>query len=744
MRQPVLSLLIAVALAAPAVAEVHVRVVLDTSRSMQANDPGRLATLSTLLLYDLAQTNSTLGDSFEVIPFDPAQKWASTSDPPPTGTGTRIRADFSDRSAFAGSLAALRYAAAWTYYYPGLLEAIGDLEATPGGGSDVRVLVLVTDGLPEKDTRDEEARRIREDLLPRLQASGIRLYVLGFGPQSFPNRGFFDALVQGPGGATLGEVFVDPDGSRLIESMIQIFTRSFGYTQEPPQTLPVGSVDLAGGQTPARVAAVLFWKKPQPPQLLLTTPKGGVVNAPGGVLKGQETGASYEMQWVLSPRPGAYPVEPKAVGATLAVLRPSPLQLEVRSPRPGGQVRQVMASQEVDLEVLVKPAAGAKGDPGEVDLSYQTHGDWTGSKFTWDGEALAPPAADRGRAVPEGRIYSIYPRFPEPRPGERFYVSHLEVTARRGARIAASLLGSQAHRLEVYPRVAIEPRPMRGDAVPEGAASVRALGRWERGCTRFRLALVVGRLPEPASLRAALPASTAVAGGLAGASWTLDGHPLEVDGRPGPSSSPWTVGRPLKEKELLGEHEVCIQVGKPTSGDPSKPYELPVELTLLTNPYDGFDVIEPFRLKVLIAPPTLLERWGARGAVLGTLLGLVLTLWFLRGRPDLPDDLCMAIGHAGSGAGLPRAELGEPSLTSRLLGLVGDRTVVSGAGGTRLGAVRPVREGLYRFRPARGVRVETLDSRPVAESGGVAELSVHRVYRLKSNEGEFLFQMEYR
>ncbi|HEX4963437.1 MAG TPA: vWA domain-containing protein [Thermoanaerobaculia bacterium] len=743
MRRAVLGALLMVSLTARAAAETHVRVVLDTSMSMRTNDPARLATLSTLLLYDLAQTNSTLGDSFEVIPFHSTQKWASPSDPPPTGTGARIRADYRNRTALARSLGDLHYDAKWTYWYPGLREAVGELEATKGGTSDVRVLVLVTDGLPEDKTRDEEEKRIREELIPRLRAAGIRLYVLAFGPEASPHRAFFDGLV--PSGAGLGEVFVDADGSRLVETMIRIFSHSFGYTQAGPWTLPAGSIDLAGGQTYPRVAVVLFWKQPQPPALALRGPRGAV-NAPGGVLEGKEKGASYQMEWVLSPRAGAHPIASTAPGATVAVLRPAELVLEIRSARPGGQVRQVMAGQEVKLQALVKPAAGGTGDPGEVDLSYRVHGPRAAKDYAWSEDPKAPPAYDHGTPVPEGRFYSIFPQWREPAEGQPFYVGNLEVTARRGDRIVTALAGAQAHSVEVYPRLALAPVPALGDARLDGAAAVRALSRWERGCARFQLDLRAGRLPEsPQGLRAVLPASTALTGGLAGASFTLDGLPLEIDGsKPGPYSSPWNRGRSLQRAELLGAHEVCIQVGKPTAGDPGKPFELPVAFTLLASPYDTFDVVESFQLKVLIAPPTWIERWGARASLLLAILGLLTAFWFLRGRPGLPQDLQVAVGRTGSQAGLAPQELAEPSLASRLLGMVGERPVISETGGVRLGALKPVRDGLYRFRPARGVRVETLEGKPPEDAGGWALLSAHRLYRLRAGESDYLFEVEYR
>lgn len=733
MRRLVLGALLVCAGAAPALADTHVRVVLDTSESMRRYDPARLATLSTLLLYDLALVNSTLGDSFEVIPFHPSVRWSHPSDPAPTATGPRLRADFRSRATLARSLTRLPYDADWTYCYPGLREAVIDLEATSGGATDVRVVVLVTDGLPEEPTRDAEEALIRNELAPRLKAASIRLYVLAFGPQAYPNRAFFDRMVGG-----LGQVFVDQDGSRLLESMIAIFSSGFGYDPSAPQRLPVGALDLAAGKTHERVAVVLFRPRPEPPVLRLRTPRGGAVNSEG-VREGRERRASYQMAWVLSPAPGLHPIAATAAaGATVAVLRPIRVTLEIRSPRSGGRVDQVMAGREVPLEVLVRPAGGGRGDPGAVNLTYQTLGPRVGRQFAWEGDVQAPPAG-RERKAAAMRIYPIYPKFPQPDEGDPFYVGHLEVASQRGGTI-------DAHRVEVYPLVAIAPVPALADAVPEGSSTVRGLGRWERGCARFRLELAQGRLPDPEySLRAVLPASTPRTGGLAGASWTLDGLPLEVE-LPGPSRvpSPWTRGRSLPKADLFGEHEVCVQAGTPTAGDPGKPYRLPVTFTLLKSPYDAFAVIEPFRLKVLIDKPSPIELWGSRLALLASLLALLAAVWLLRSRPDLPGDLLAAVGRADSRASLAPAPLRERALGARLLGLVGERPVVCDAGGVRLGALKPVRDELYRFRPARGVRVETAEGKAPEMLGDWAALAVHRTYRLRQGEQVFLLRVEYR
>jgi len=738
MRQPVLRALMILALASPAAAGTHVRVVLDTSKSMQTYDRNRLATLSTLLLYDLSLVNSTRDDSFEVLPFHPTQRWHRPSDPAPTGTGPRVRVNSKNRAALASSLASLPYDADWTYFYPGLRESVQDLEATSGGTSDARVIVLVTDGMPEEPTRAEEERLIREELAPRMEAASIRLYVLAFGPQAYPNRPFFESLVQG---GRLGHTFFDQDGRGLLGSMIQIFSHGFGYLQETPKTLPVGSLDLAAGKAPDRVAVVLFRKDSKPPVLALRTPQGNAVNTADGVREGKEKRAGYQMAWVLSPKPGLHPIDDTAPGATVAVLRPMDIDLDVRSPRTGRRVDQVMAGM-VPLEILVRPAAGGKGDPGEVDLTYQSHGPRAGGDFAWDGEIKAPPAGG-SRPMPEGRMYPVLPKFPEPSDGQEFYIGHLEVMAKRGTRVLASLSGSRAHRVEVYPRISLSPTPALGDAVPEGAAAMRGLVRWERGCSRFKLELAAGGLPLPRySLRAVLDASTPGGGGLEGASWTLDGLPLEVDGRPGEPPSLWAKGRELSTADLLGKHEVCIQAGKPKPGSSGRPFELFLKMTLLRSPYDDFDVIEPFVLKVLIAEPGFLERWGARSALALAALTLLAAFWYLRGHPDLPQDLRLSAGRAGSRTALAPRPLAEASLLSRLLGWVGERPVLSEAG-DRLGFLRPFREGLYRFRPVRGARIETAECQPVDAQGDWAELSVHRVYRIRQGEKEFLLQVEY-
>ncbi|MEO1082832.1 MAG: hypothetical protein AAFY88_01180, partial [Acidobacteriota bacterium] len=441
--------LLAFAWAAPSAAGEHVRVVLDVSKSMRATDPGGLARLSTVLLYDLARPQTTLDDSFEVLPFHPTGHWSDPADPPPTSVGRRVLPT-DGRAAFARAVSGLGYEADWTYFYPGLAAAIHDLERTPRR-SDVRVVVVITDGLPEAPTREEEARRLREELLPRLEGAGIMLYVLAFGPEASAHRQFFDDLVRAPGGGQLGAVFVDPTGDGLLGSMLELFGYAFGYTQDPPQPVsPELTIDLDGGTTPAQAVAVLYSRRSTPPSFDLREPASAPrpPPAPDGVEVASDLGASYALQWVLSPFAGDHTLRTDAAVGSVAVLRPTRLRLAVAAP-PGRQAVRTMAGTSLPLDVLVSPE-GPPGDPGEVELSFRPHGPRDGTDpatgeavYAWEGSPGAPPA-DPSRQVVGGRLYGIEAVFErEPAPGEPFYAGYLEIEARRGGARVGEMAGDR-------------------------------------------------------------------------------------------------------------------------------------------------------------------------------------------------------------------------------------------------------------------------------------------------------------
>jgi hypothetical protein len=751
--------------ALPALAGQHVRVVLDTSGSMRTNDSPRLAILATLLLYDLADLERDLGDSFEVLPFDPALVWSDPASPPPPTVGPRVRARFGGRDAIVAEISGLAYNARNTYFFPGLKAALTDLEAVSGGPGSVRSLVLVTDGVPEARTRDAELDLLRRDLLPRLEASGIRLFVLAFGPEALSHRDFFETLVRGSRGQRLGRVLVDRDGTALLDSMCEIFAESFGYTRSTPQLLAGGAqLDLEGGGRAQRAAVVVSALTAGPtPSLALAPPAGGSVNAPGGTVRAATAGASYALAWVLSPDPGRYGVTSDRVPARVAVMRPSRIVLEVHPRPPLTQARQVMARVPVPLQVLARPQGGAGGDPGPIDLSFRTHGpplphpEPGASPYAWSSEKSAPPAGS-AKVLAEGRAFSIEAEFPrDPAAGEVSYRGYLEVEAQRGGALVASLSGPAAFAVDVFPYLALSASPLAGDALPvgQGKRQPRALRRGERACSRFTLELSEGRLPHPAQPRSSVRAeidrsALAFDKELSGALLTLDGHPLAIEGGPAPTASPWQGGLELEHAALLGEHEICVQVGRPKAGDPARALELPLRLALLESPYDSAPVIEPFVLRVWIDRPTVAERFGAALGLALAALGALLTVAALRWRRGLPGDLVYricreeAVGKAAPTASAP-IPLERSQGLGRLLTLAPALPVALPGEGQTLAWIVPATQDLFHLRPAFQVRVSRPDGQPLpATRGGRYALEIHRPFRLQRAGESYRLRLEYR
>ncbi|MDQ3281415.1 MAG: VWA domain-containing protein [Acidobacteriota bacterium] len=746
-----LAAIVLLLLAASARADVHshVRVVLDLSQSMRRNDPGRLAILSTMLLHDLARPNSTRGDSFRVIPFDLDWRWQDPNAAPPASTQPRIEAAFGRRKEFVGALQNLPYEARMTYFYPGLAAALAELEQTEAATQDVRAIVLVTDGVPEAATRDAELRRIREELGPRLERESIRLYVLAFGAEADRNREFFDRMVHAPSNASLGEFFVDAQGTRLLTFMTEIFSRSFGYSPDPPRTLPgVTSVDLEASIRAERAAIAVFSGTPQPPALRLTAPAQGTLNAPEAVQSAATPGGSYSLLWVLSPSPGMYGLDSDETQGQVAVLRPARVSLEIAPAPPLKQVERALAETPFPLRVVVRPLGGVQGDPGPVDLSFRTAGERAMRDgkpgHVWSDDLRAPQSAD-GTPGPNGRTYDIVANFAaNPRnPGE-MYVGYVEMWAKRREAAIGWLEGVSAHRVEVYPRLAIAPVPLTSYASPV------ALERRQQACTSFSFALTAGQLPHPDKpsypVRGFVVADRAVLDReLYEASFTLDGHSIDADGRPSPQPGVWSKGRALAPAELLGTHTFCVKIGKPKAADPRRPVDVKVAVTLGEAPYDEFDVIQPFTLRVPVAPPTFLQRWRALLIGGASMLSLFALLWYSRDRPSLPPDLGYAVARESSAAALVPCTFDERPALARLLGWVSDSAVVPPGEDRALARVRPAGEELFRLKPARGVQVETWNGgEPVALDRGLATIGVQRTYRLRAPGGTYLFRMEYR
>jgi len=716
-----------------AVAADHVRVILDTSGSMLSNDAPRLAALSTLLLRDLADPNLTTGDTFQVIAFEPSGE-AWTGGRPPSAVGPRIVPTPGNRDAFVNAVKALPYNASHTYYYPVLNAAISDLTRA-GSTADRRVIVLVTDGVPE----DPDPGLIQRELVPQLSRQNIQLYVLALGPRAASqSRTIQDTL----GGTAVGDLFVDVDGSRLTEHMIEIFSRSFGYTADNSHRVngPV-NLDLEGGQTPQRVAVVVYWKNRRAPQLRLRPPVGGLVNNPEGVLTAEELGVSYAVTWALSPGRGPYELAGDSTNATAVVLRPAGFLVEVQTTE-SGQIHSTMAQTQFPLKLLVTPPGGIRDFRGTVELAYRLNGPQKPGGYAWSGNWEAPTGL--GTITGRGLTFQIFPIFPANRSAPQDnYEGYLTVEIRRRQAVVGSLSGDHAHRVLVYPYMRLQPSPEAQIASVNGQA--RALQRREKGCAQFTFSLQ-GELPHPGtpdySLRAVLDPRMASDPRLGHAQFRLDGEVLEYDAPSSLHRGQWYSGRHLSRERMLGTHEVCLQVGKPKDVEAGRPVELAILFNLIETPYDKMATITPFTLKALIAQPAFMEKYAAWLALGLGLLTTLLLLWYGRYRPELPSDLVFMASREGSSNS--RTEMGKVSPVRRLLGMTVERPVFTDNGSFILGYVSPVDDDLYLFRSGAGINVHTLDGGTVEYRNGRAKLSVNRDYRANSDRDKFRIRAEYR
>jgi hypothetical protein len=255
-----------------------------------------------------------------------------------------------------------------TYFYPGLSEALDDLENAPGGPDARRVIVIITDGEPQRETAQAEIDYIERDLLPRLhhpKNGRIQLYVLAFGPEATRNIEFFLHLVRSPAG-TIGEVMTDPTGTSLLDKMRDIFASSFGYVTEAvsdPDKVPLG-------EPPAQRAAVVgLWMGGQAkaPDFDLTPLNMPSYNQPSGVLVGfqPQFGAAYSVRWVLSPHLRG---DGRITGYTgypaFAILRPTEIRLSVEPAQPGFPPGVALAGQPLSLLVRARSISGSGAPSG--------------------------------------------------------------------------------------------------------------------------------------------------------------------------------------------------------------------------------------------------------------------------------------------------------------------------------------------------------------------------------------------
>lgn len=701
----------------------HVRVILDTSCSMSTSvggrppaDVQRRAILSVLLLFDLVNPNLGAGDeeSFVVFPFDPAWPWAPGSGKAPEQTSRLDVAKLGGRSGLVRALDGIKSESRHTYFSPGVKRAVRELKDTPGGIEDRRVIVIVTDGYPDKNP-DEELDRLVTDLRPQLAEHGINVFVLAFGKGITTSGGttdqaFFKTFLETPG-HEIGKLWVDPDGEELLQKMAELFAEAFGYSVEKPRTIGSGqnNVDLAGGPnlSPLEVMLVGYHERPAEPEVLLPGAPG--ILRPDRVSGiGVRSAHAYSLLTMARPpyHGGAYRVEGTAA-ASFVVLRKTLLTIETRDPR-GATIPKVMMNDKLELEVLARPGAKRVGDTPEVEPKFEVH---LGAPAGHSGHLKVHDrarATDRGKfdSIAGVRTYTFSADFQreDPRPEEaRTEVYYQAFVIARAYRRKAFIAAAEPLRVHVYPAVDIAPDPPLLPMMPVNG--IGAVGPRETGCGTFVLEMLPERRPLPDLGRGAvhpleirIAAGTKMDGPLKDAGITVDGELLDLEGAV--ARGGWSGGRLLTHEEWFDtKHEVCVATGPYRSAGGER--EIRLRFTLAEPPYDQFEgVIADLKLNVdLKDPPALaLAMWWLLPLLL--LLASLLAWLLTRHRPDVPDDFGYGLAPIGS----PQGSWSWRALEKQLHWPWSTPVyrVLHPGSVELLGTLIPETSELYRFTPAPG------------------------------------------
>ena len=746
--------------------EKHVRVIVDTSISMRgtrtqpANDPSGLALISTAMFYDLARYELGPDGSFKVRTFDEGAGGGCPGSVPRTANSPWITpGGVAERDKFIESLLAIRYDAPCTFFFPYLNASAEDLAPVRQGHDVKRVIVVVTDGLPEVPSQEEE-RRLLQQVAAKLQSSEIELYVLAFGQTARQNEDFFRSIFGfNQAGGVAGDIFTDSTGTQIVETMVKIFEASFAYQAE---VVSGNSLDLAAGAEQRHVAVLARYEPPKAPAFRISAPpsaaagisvKGPVAPAVGREVAGvQPAGSgkpiSYGVQWIVGPAEGAHAfVESGRQPNQIAILRPRNLRVEITA-APGAPVDVAMVDSPMRLRVVVRPADGGPGDPGAVNIDYRVYAvrnaDAPGGYDYVPSEDWIPAVSGGGKFVPgEGREYEIQPVFEgssafsgDPKSGRPYFDGYIEVRAQIDGNTVATMPGQ--HSVNVYPRLSLDPDPSRVQ-LSHGASGTLTGG--QDGCAEFRFSARVGDLRNSEySLSAALDADS-LKGGLSGATVFLNG--IEIGG--------WEHGRRLSRSAILERpFRACIIVPRYSSGGDG--LSLPIRFRLWqadNDPYRQLDAARPLTLLANIEAAGVVQRYSSLLS-LGLLLLLLLLLWLLLTRLGLPRDFRVALAD---GPSLEHGATSSPtdlSLLQRLWKRHARMPMRSSSGGRVIGSIVPSGEDLYAFRPEKGF-FELCESddlgrlRLVPQQGdGDFELSVHRTYCVKgADQSVHYFRCQY-
>ncbi len=359
----------------------HIRVIVDTSQSLHKNDPSGFVKLATSLFYDLALDTLNPRDTIKIAFFNPHwQDWEKTNIAPSPITPNQVlepKHDAAGRAQFVQQMRSTRYDAAQTYFSPCFQWALDDLKASRTSTKDNRVIVLITDGVPDWKQKDGD---MLAALVPQLHDEHIQVYVLAFSKEIMANHDWFkNTLRLGQTDGTAGDAKESEDASHLLTDMLEIFGRSFGYSREPQGSAPA-QIDVAGGTSIERAVVVALYQQAGEPGFELKPPSGtpmsqqqreiGVPDPDG---RGEKRPVSYAFKWLVPPLKGSYGF--RATGpqpSEVAVLRPVHVEPEIRSHN-GRSIHAVLADKPAEMEVLVHPTAGGS-DPGEkIRVGFYLH-----------------------------------------------------------------------------------------------------------------------------------------------------------------------------------------------------------------------------------------------------------------------------------------------------------------------------------------------------------------------------------
>lgn len=556
MRSWLVGYVTAVLLAAgiPAHADLvnHVRVILDTSASMKgygnnpANDPGRLAVLSTVLLHDLVKPqigkSQYLSGSFAVIPFAHSLNWTSSGNPPVVSIGLHrlLGSEATDRAKFINGLSedSMPRTALHTFYAPYIAKALQDIPAPAPQDSEAttRTIVLITDGLTENAAGDKAY--MSNTLLEQMHQTKTRLYVLFFASDPVLLRqgeAFFEEIWQADQANISQGKYKDPvfperafavqRGDALPGAMVRLFSRAYGYVHEPDDQKrnvsanPPAKLDLAKTYNPEEAVVVALRLSfsgigPNPPTQDIRGPGGSYINTQAPRPAG-ELGGSFSAVWVEQPVPQLHELAITDGAADYVfVLRPTKLRVDLREflPLPSapqnrpcfdsatvaqalsqGQERfETMANTECWIDFLVGSAAGnAQGLPQNLKVTFRVKerlgaGDFRGIGSV-DGTAV-PGANKRPITNPqqEGQRFYYWTNFEDKRPSgsaPRKFKAEVTVHVNLGDATVAFRGDDNPFRVDVYPLIAVEPDPPE-QPIPMSAS---ALQRDESAETVFNL-----------------------------------------------------------------------------------------------------------------------------------------------------------------------------------------------------------------------------------------------------------------